>query len=431
MTPGARAAAAIEVLDQVAASRAPADEVLRSWGRAHRFAGSKDRRAIAELAFAGVRARALAGWRFGGDDGRACLLQALGEAGRAACFTGEAHAPAPLTDAERAALARPDADAPDWARAGVPAWKAPLLEASFGADWAEEAAALSQGRAPIDLRVNLRRAALTSAQAALAAADLASGATPLSATGLRLTARLAPDLHKLQAFRAGWFEVQDEGSQLMAWLAGAEPGMTVVDYCAGGGGKTLALWQAMGAKGSGRLIAFDVDPRRLDAIRPRLERSGAQATLRAIGADGQGTQDLEGRADLVLVDAPCSASGTWRRRPEAIWRTTPESLQRLTALQSALLDRASRLVRPGGRLAYVTCSVFAAENLAAADAFVAAHADFRPRSIADAAGTSPLITPQGRDRLAELARGGHSVQLSPRRTDTDGFFAALFERSPA
>jgi 16S rRNA (cytosine967-C5)-methyltransferase len=199
-----------------------------------------------------------------------------------------------------------------------------------------------------------------------------------------------------------------------------------VDYCAGGGGKTLALAQAM--RGAGRLVACDINPRRLDAIKPRLERAGAYAEFRRVGPTGDVLEDLQGMADRVLVDAPCSGSGTWRRRPEEAWRLTPEEIARLAALQADVLSRAAALVRPGGRLAYVTCSVLAAENAAVTKAFAAAHDDFRPLPINDAA-EGFLLTEAARVRLAELSGGGHMLQMSPRRTGTDGFFIALFERT--
>jgi 16S rRNA (cytosine967-C5)-methyltransferase len=225
--------------------------------------------------------------------------------------------------------------------------------------------------------------------------------------------------------------VQDEASQIAAALAGAKPGMTVVDYCAGGGGKTLALAAAMWRSGEGqvgRLVATDVNGRRLQAMAERLARNDVEVELRQLGADGEGTSDLTGLADLVFVDAPCSGSGTWRRHPEGAWRLAPDSIAHLAALQTQILSRAAPLAKPGGRLAYATCSVFAAENDAVASAFAAAHPAFRPTAIIQAAQT-PDLTQSGRQRLAELAGDGHTLQLTPRRSGTDGFFLALFERS--
>jgi 16S rRNA (cytosine967-C5)-methyltransferase len=224
-----------------------------------------------------------------------------------------------------------------------------------------------------------------------------------------------------------WVEVLDEASQIAAARAGAAPGWTVVDYCAGGGGKTLAMAAAM--RGQGRLIACDVHAKRLAALPERLERAGARAEVRRTGLNGEGTEDLAAQADLVFVDAPCSGSGTWRRHPEGAWRLTPETVERLSALQGEILARASGLVKPGGRLLYATCSVLAQENDAVASGFAAAHPQFRPLAIAEAAKT-PALTDAARQRLAELSDHGHTLQLTPRRAGTDGFFLALFERTP-
>ena len=433
MTPAARLAAAIEVIDQVAIARGPADEVLKSWGRAHRFAGSKDRKALAEIVYSAFRARARSAWSLDADDGRALVLGALrwGEAlppdEIAALFSGEGHAPASLTPDERLRLEAPAAEIPDWVRAGVPAWIAERLQAGFDADWLAEAQAAILPRAPVDLRVNTLRGDVDGTLRLLAHEEVTPERTAFSTLGLRLPPAFARDVQGLRAFTAGWIEVQDEGSQIVAALAGARPGEMVVDYCAGGGGKTLALGAAL--RGKGRLVASDVNARRLEAMRERLQRAGVTAEVRRLGPEGEGMDDLTGQADLVFVDAPCSGSGTWRRHPEAAWRLTPESIERLSALQGAILARAARLVKPGGRLVYVTCSLLDAENDAVAAGFAADHPDFQPRPVAAAANT-PALTDHARARLSALARGGHSLQLTPYRTGTDGFFAALFQRTP-
>jgi 16S rRNA (cytosine967-C5)-methyltransferase len=420
MTPTARLSAAIEVLDRIASSRQPADQVLKAWGVSHRYAGSGDRRAIADRVYGCLRD--------GGGAGRAAVLTSLvkhdklGPAEIAALFNGQGYAPQPL-DAEE--MARIHALSADAAPTALPGFIATQLGRTFGKDASAEAAALLSGRAPLDLRVN---GLLTDPEALagdLAASGFPSGPTPFSASGLRLDASAAK-LASLDAFKAGQFEVQDEGSQIAAWLMGAEPGDTVVDYCAGGGGKTLALGQMM--RGQGALIACDLNPRRLDAIRPRLERAQISADLRRVGPTGDRLDDLMGKADRVLVDAPCSGSGTWRRRPEEAWRLTEEQLHALVRTQREVLRRASALVRPGGRLVYITCSVLAAENADIVNAFAAEHPDFHPLSV-KAAATTPMLTDAGRERLAELSRGGHTVQLTPRRTATDGFFIALFEKT--
>jgi 16S rRNA (cytosine967-C5)-methyltransferase len=498
LTPSARLNAAAEVLDLIAQTRAPAESVLRRWGQGHRFAGSGDRRAITDRVYRCLRDRARLAWAMGDSDGRALVLGSLRFDDEAELFEIEAlfeaggYGPGPLTDDERTRLTKAPETAPAWVEAGLPDFAAADLEAVFGDDWMAEAQALIGARAPLDLRVNGGRASLDAVKAELQSEGLAPEATPWSVWGLRLPGSPPTDVQALTAFREGRIEIQDEGSQLAAWLAGAEPGMTVVDYCAGGGGKTLALAQAMGlapsglsdahkspfpldggrvgdggvhadgaAEGAGgegvqphappsarsartppsqpflhrggralegALIACDVDQLRLDAIGPRLARAGLTVDLRRLGPEGQGVDDLTAAADLVLVDAPCSGSGTWRRHPENAWRTTSTEVSNLHVLQREVLARAARLVRPGGRLAYVTCSVLARENEATATAFEAAHPNFRPRPITDALG-APQFTDEARARLAALAAGGHTLRLTPRLTGTDGFFIALYERT--
>lgn len=430
MTPPARLQAAAEVLDRIASGRAPAEEVLKAWGREHRFAGSKDRRAIADRVYRCLRGKARLGWAMGREDGRAlvigslALIDDLPLADIEALFTGEGYGPSALKPNERERLTAEPGEPPAWAKAGLPEFVTEDFKATFGDAWAAEAEALMAPRAPIDLRVNTARADVAAVKAELEAEEYSPELTPWSSVGLRLRAEPPPNVQKLDAFREGRIEIQDEGSQLCAFLAGARPGMTVVDYCGGGGGKTLVLAQAL--EGSGELVACDVVQKRLDNIRPRLERAGVAADLRLISSEGQGMDDLEGAADLVLVDAPCSGSGTWRRRPEDAWRLKAEEVERLHNLQVAILGRAAKLVKPGGRLAYVTCSMLSCENEASADAFEAAHADFRPILIRDALPGAPLSAASV-ERLSALA-DGHRLRLSPHTTQTDGFFIALYER---
>jgi 16S rRNA (cytosine967-C5)-methyltransferase len=420
VTPAARLQAAIEVLDRIASSRQPADQVLKAWGAASRYAGSGDRRAVADRVYQCLRERG------GEGSGRKAVLASLALDDKlarddiAALFSGAGHGPAALTADEQAWLE----GLSEGGGALLPDFIVAELERAFGAEASEEAHALLSSRALLNIRINDLKTDVQAVAEGFWEAGIPFDATRLSAVGLRV--RESTDLHALDAFKDGGFEVQDEGSQIAAWLVGAEPGETVVDYCAGGGGKTLALGQML--RGQGRLVACDLNPRRLDAIRPRLERAGVTAELHRVGPTGDALADLQGQADRVLVDAPCSGSGTWRRRPEEAWRLTPAELKRLHALQIDILERASALVRPGGRLVYVTCSVLPSENGDVAQAFAAKHPDFRPLPVAKAADTA-LLTPEGRQRLAELSRGGHTVQLSPHRTGTDGFFVALFQRT--
>ncbi|MHB8284875.1 MAG: RsmB/NOP family class I SAM-dependent RNA methyltransferase [Caulobacteraceae bacterium] len=463
MTPAARIAAAIEVLDEIARHRTPADTTLKAWGKGHRFAGSKDRRAIAERVYAVLRARGRLAWIMGADSGRDLVLASLVHQDGlepsevAELFTGEGYGAQPLTEDEIVQVSSPSVDPPEWVKAGLPEFVATAFKAQFGSEWMAEAHALIGGRAPLDLRVNTLRGGVHQAMTLLETDDLKAARTPISALGLRLSHELAPDVQRLRAFKSGWVEVQDEASQIAAALADAKPGMVVVDYCAGGGGKTLALGAAMRAlrpprvvvaegdipledeerpiveETTGRLIASDVNPKRLEAMAPRLARADIVADVRQIGPEGQGMEDLIGLADLVFVDAPCSGTGTWRRHPEAAWKLQPATVVRLSILQRQIVARAAKLVKPGGRLAYATCSVLTEENEAVAAHFANAHPEFRPLPIVEAAKTS-AITDAGREKLAALvgqssADLSHTLQMTPHRTGTDGFFIALFEKT--
>ncbi|ESQ78830.1 RsmB/NOP family class I SAM-dependent RNA methyltransferase [Asticcacaulis sp. YBE204] len=429
MTPAARLQSAAEILDLLKKSRRPAEEVLKDWGRNHRYAGSKDRRAIADKVYQCIRARERLSFVMDSDAGRSLVLGALHFldgvtiADIDALYTGEGYAPPKLSVAERNRLEARDGEAPEWLESGLPEFVVERLKSVYGDDWLKEAEALMLPRAPIDLRVNGDRAPLI---AGLEMLGYKPQPTPFSAFGVRLPADPPPNVRALPAFRQGTIEIQDEGSQLAGFLAGAKPGMTVVDYCAGGGGKTLALLQAM--NGEGRLIASDVEKTRLNNIKPRLTRAGLEADLRQLGPDGEGMEDLEGQADLVLVDAPCSGSGVWRRRPETAHKLEETEVARLHELQTAILHRASRLVKPGGLLAYATCSILPDENELTADRFEADHPWFTPRAVAEVVNT-PSITPEGAETLKSIAQG-HRLRLSPGTSHTDGFFVSLYRREP-
>ncbi|HZW16852.1 MAG TPA: RsmB/NOP family class I SAM-dependent RNA methyltransferase [Brevundimonas sp.] len=468
MTPAARLAAAASVLDSIAQGRAPAEVVLKAWGAANRYAGSKDRRAVADRVYRVLRARGRLVWAMGGrEDGRAlvigslALIDGLSLEEIEALHSGEGYGPRPLSKQERARITAGEGDLPGWVAAGLPEFVVEDFKATFGDRWSEEARELMAPRAPIDLRVNTARAPVDAVASELTAAGLSPEPTPWSAHGLRLSSEPPPNVQALEAFKAGHIEIQDEGSQIVTWLAGSgldfTPDSIVVDYCAGGGGKTLALavqalpdvdpsevraprpagWSPTGADEAAaarvaplaagmRLIACDVVQKRLDNIRPRLQRAGVAADLRLIGQNGGGVEEFNGKADLVFVDAPCSGSGTWRRRPEDAWRLKPDEVERLHALQLRILDQAAQLVKPGGRLAYVTCSMVTRENEATTDAFEAAHPDFQPLPVSTAL-ASRNLTDGARDRLAAIA-AGHRLRLSPASTHTDGFFLALYER---
>ncbi len=386
MTPAARHAAAIEVIDAIRAG-SRADAALKAWGRTHRFAGAKDRRAIRDIVFDVLRrwwSSAAAG---GGGSGRARVLGLLRLGGAPVddVFTGAGHAPPPLAESERAV---PELPATGAAAHDLPEGVLPMLEARFGADLPALAEALRH-RAPADLRVNLLRATPESAYAALAKDGIEAEPASLSPTALRVASG-ALGIERSRAYREGFVELQDAASQAVADFAGAQPGESVLDYCAGGGGKALALAARTGAE----VIAHDIAPRRMKDLPERARRAGARVRLAEPG-------DLGAlKVPLVFADAPCSGSGSWRRDPEGKIRFDARRLADLNAAQDDVLRSAARHVAPGGRLVYATCSILPAENEARVNAF-----------------------------LSEVA-GWHcprSLSLSP-LDGADGFFAAWLEK---
>jgi len=426
---GAHAAAAIEVLADLAARRRPAADALKDWGLSHRFAGSKDRAAIASLVYDALRRRSSLAWRMGSEEPRALVLGALaftrGHDREALVRLFEApHAPAPLSDGERAALAADTlADAPAWVRGDYPEWLDAHLERVFGDERAAEGAALAE-RAPLDLRANALKGSRDDALAALS--HLNPRPTPLSPFGVRvplLDDGRGPPVQAEPAFLKGLVEVQDEGSQIAALIAGAAPGEQVVDLCAGAGGKTLALAASMDNRG--QVYAHDSDIRRLAPLYDRAQRAGVRdLQIRSPRGQQDVLADLEGSADLVLVDAPCTGTGTWRRNPDAKWRMRPSALAVRQNEQDTTLARAASLVKPGGRLVYVTCSMLRDENEDRLEAFRAAHPDFTPLG-----GRESAIR-AGLPALADFAsEDGTGLLLSPRRSGTDGFFVAVLRRA--
>lgn len=422
MTPGARLAAACELLD-LAGQAGAADREVQAYFRARRYAGAKDRAWISEAVFMAERREAELRFLLGeGASARIRMLAALLLDGRLTLpdltmlCDGSGHAPAPLAEAERdllaAALAHPAADRPDWVRGGYPLWLEAELRRRFGAELVAEMAAL-KARAPLDLRVNTLKASRPDVLAGLRAAGFDAAPTPFSPVGIRLAGH--PRIDRLELAREGLVETQDEGSQLAALLVEARPGMTVVDLCAGAGGKCLALAAEM--QGQGELVASDADAARLRRLEPRLARAGA-GWVSVLGPKAA-TRRLAGRADRVLLDVPCSGSGTWRRQPWARWRLGPEELARDRRLQAELLEAGAALVRPGGRLVYVTCSLLPCENEDAVAAFLAGHPDFETWPIgAIWASTIGGAPPEPDDWL----------RLSPLRHGTDGFFVAVLRR---
>ncbi len=423
---GGRLAAAIEIIEDIHTRHRPAADALKDWGLSHRFAGSGDRGAIGNIVYDALRRRRSAAWLFQSDAPRALALGALllewdlGLADIDAATAKDGFSPPPLSDDERRAVAENTlAQAPDPVRADCPDWCIPLIEDAFGADWVEEAAALAS-RPPLDLRVNPLRASRERVLQEIERSG--AGPTRIAPYGVRIPpirgSGRHPNVQAEPGFRKGWFEVQDEGSQLTAELAGATAAMQVLDYCAGAGGKTLSLSAAM--ENGGQLFAYDAEKARLAPIFERLRRAecrNVQVTARA----GE-LEPLAGRMDLVVVDAPCSGSGTWRRRPDAKWRLTARQVEVRLSEQAAILQRASRFVKPGGRLAYITCSVFPEENQGQVRNFLEANADF---AAVDAAAL-------WRDRFpahaARCRKTDPGLLLSPRLTGTDGFFFAMVQK---
>ncbi|WP_375462647.1 RsmB/NOP family class I SAM-dependent RNA methyltransferase [uncultured Methylobacterium sp.] len=431
MTPAARCAAAIEVLADIAGRRRPAADALKDWGLVHRFAGSGDRGGIASLVYDALRRRSSSAWIMRDESPRAILLgslrlqQGLAPPSIAALFSGERFAPERLSEAEAEHLDRGSlAEAPLHVAGDAPDWVLPELQAVLGADLLPELKALAR-RAPLDIRVNALKGTRDAAMPGLA--HHAAAPTPHAPMGLRIPIGAdgrGPALHVEPEFLDGWYEIQDEGSQLAALLTGARPGETLVDLCAGGGGKTLALAALTG--NDGRLIASDDDPRRLAPIHERLRRSGAAAEVRTPRGGRMRADvltDLDGGVDRVLVDAPCTGTGTWRRNPDAKWRLRPGSLSARVSEQAAVLDRAGVLVRPGGRITYVTCSLLPSENDAAVAGFLARTAG--TFAVVPARGVAQALAPGLADALRFT---DHGLQMSPGRTGTDGFYVASLER---
>ncbi len=428
MIPAARIASAITILDDETLFRRPLPDLLREWGKANRYAGSKDRSAIASLVYDALRRRRSSAFRFGGESGRALVLgmlvslRGLSEAQIDALFTGERHTPEPLTEAERKALARSLDDAPADVQADCPDWLAAPLQGLFGEGFVPQMQAMAE-RAPLDLRVNTLKASREMVAAELA--HLAPDASALSADGLRILPepdRPQPPVSAEPAFLKGRFEVQDEGSQIAARLSGAKAGEQALDLCAGGGGKTLALAALMANKG--QIFATDSDKRRLVPLHERLERAGVRncQVLTPTGRDVSAVlEPLRARMDVVLIDAPCTGTGTWRRNPDAKWRLRPGALSERQKDQALVLAQGAPCVKAGGRLVYITCSLLPQENEEQIAGFLAMHPDFAPVSAERLFALVPGLEGRALVRPAGL-------QLTPLTSGTDGFYICVLEK---
>ncbi len=434
MIPAARLAAAIEVLDTIETHHRTAADALADWGKSHRFAGSGDRAALGNLVFDALRHKAMLAHRMGSASPRALILGLAAfiwhtpqEAEQ--LFSGEGHAPAVLTDEERAALAAPEPDAahiPAHILGNYPEWLDPSFARLYGEGRAAMGQALSQ-RAPVDLRVNTLKADRAKVRHELERFGVQLGS--IAPTALRIEAssgaQRTPNVEVEAGFQKGWFEIQDEGSQICALLSGVKAGEQVADLCAGGGGKTLALAALMDNKG--QIFAWDRDRHRLAPIFTRLERAGVRNAQVKRAGDEQELAQFNGRIDCVVLDVPCTGTGSWRRRPDAKWRLKEKALQDRLTEQAAILARGAQLVAANGRMVYITCSLLAEENEDQIMRFLASRAGggFVPADMNQiwrtALGTQPPLAPEG---VAQLP----GLRLSPRTTGTDGFYICVLEK---
>ncbi|PWR21338.1 RsmB/NOP family class I SAM-dependent RNA methyltransferase [Zavarzinia aquatilis] len=421
MQPAARISAAIEILIEIAAATEAADRVVDRYFRNRRYAGKQDRAAINGIVWYALRRQGSIAHLTGEAASprltamAAAVLSGFTDAATLEGWcTGEGHAPAPLSAAERAGLGRlaTVGDVPDCVAGDYPESLDPLLRRRFGDRLGAVMAAMA-GRAPLDLRVNTLKATREEVLGELAGLGLRAVPCALSPVGIRIEGR--ERLGQLAPFAEGRIEVQDEGSQLVALACAARPGQAIADYCAGAGGKALALAAAM--NGQGRLLALDVEERRLSRMKPRLERAGIAGFVETAAISPELMAREAGAFDCVLVDAPCSLSGTWRRNPAARWSLTPDRVAELAELQGQIIDEAARLVRPGGRLVYATCSVFMEEDEDVVAGFLTRHPDFAPLALEQA--------------LPGIMDNGLGVALDPAAQGTDGFFVSAVTRASA
>jgi 16S rRNA (cytosine967-C5)-methyltransferase len=420
-----RVQAAIEILTEISTRHRPANEALKDWGKAHRFAGSSDRHAIGTLVYDGLRNRRSAAHAAGDDTPRAILLGVLKSvwklsADEIVTLAQEPHGPGALTTDEAKILSSAPALAPLAVAADLPDWLMPSYVKNFGDDALAQAQALAR-RAPIDLRVNTLKATREKVLESLQRFGVAPG--PLSPLAIRIEAP-GPDQKHVNveaepAHGMGWFEVQDAASQIAALMSGAAPGETVADICAGAGGKTLALAAMM--QNQGRLVAHDRDRHRLRPIFERITRAGA-TNIEVLSAEQAGQMKPES-FDRIVIDAPCSGTGSWRRKPDAKWKLTQKQLDQRIKDQRDVLHAGAALLRPGGTLTYITCSVLPEENDAQVTAFLAASPMFESVTFAEqwrsVIGTEPPASANG---------STSGLTLTPHSHETDGFFMAVMRK---
>jgi 16S rRNA (cytosine967-C5)-methyltransferase len=433
MTPGARIAATIEILEKVERSRSPAEDVVSSYIRGRRYIGSKDRRTITNRVFNILRRQARLNWLTGGDDCRGRVVADLHlsdgttEEEFNTLFNGEGYSPTTLTKDEFKLLTKlkdtsfENIAYPQQIKAELPEWIAEKLSLIWGIYFLTEAVALNQS-APLDLRVNTLKGDCARALQVLQKNQIEAEPTALSPIGLRIKNRV--NLQASTALKGGFVEIQDEGSQLVALLVETKADMKTIDLCAGGGGKTLALGAAM--KDGGPLIACDTDEDRLKKLKPRLRRGGISNVTRHVltGDDDPWYAEHAITAERVLLDVPCSGSGAWRRAPAQKWRLTPERLDELVTIQQKIMDKAVELVILGGRLIYATCSILPDENENQIEWFLKQYSGFNLIPISEI--WERVI---GTDCPKSAILNGTYLSLTPARHDTDGFFVAVLEKT--
>ncbi|MEP0520614.1 MAG: RsmB/NOP family class I SAM-dependent RNA methyltransferase [Hyphomicrobiales bacterium] len=424
---GGRIQAAIEVMEDVQNRRRPIAEALKDWGLSHRFAGSGDRAVIGNLAYDSLRWRASTRWLMDSDKASSLVIGTVVYrwnqpwAELEAALVGDKFAPElPPKEKREAADARNLEDAPDWIKADLPKWLVPHFQANFDDEWITEAQGLS-GRPPLDLRVNTLKSDRTKELKELE--NLDAEATAIASHGLRIPpsegARRHPNVQVEESYQRGRIEIQDEASQIASELIFAQPGETVLDFCAGAGGKTLALAASM--QNSGKLYAYDVDRNRQSGIFERLDRAGADQTIVLKPEDGR-LATLLGKCDRVVVDAPCTGSGTWRRKPDAKWRLTDKQLQARQNEQQVVLEEAAPFVAQNGFLIYMTCSVLAAENEDSVASFLNENPAFELVSAGEV-----WQDVFGFDKPQPWSADMMSITLTPASTNTDGFYFAVMQ----
>ncbi len=424
MRDGGRLAAAIEILAEIEGRHRPARLALKAWGDASRFAGAKDRAFVSGLVLDVLRRKRSLAWRMGDNGPRAGALGALRflwgwpveQIAEAAAETP--HGPGPLTPDELAALEQPRnlTEAPVPVRGDYPDWLDASLARVFGDARAEEGAALAE-RAPVDLRINSLKTDPERGLKALASLDARPAGVLPNAVRIAAPEPSARSgaVETIPQFSKGWFEVQDLGSQIAASAAGEVKGRQVLDLCAGGGGKTLALAAAMG--NTGQIYAYDSDARRLTDTVRRGDRAGVRNLQVRSPVNPDPLKGLDGKMDVVFIDAPCTGTGSWRRHPDTKWRLTPEALAKRQVDQDQVLEDGARFVKPGGRIVYVTCSVLPEEDEDRVAGFLEHHPEFARRPATDDPMLAPHLTSQG------------DLRLSPRTSGTDGFYVAVLEKS--